>query len=254
MLTSHAAINLIVGWVSYTDLGDIPEQQSAVVPTVPPPFRDKTTILTILTLGAAVSTFTGHRCFNSAPDTSAQRQDITNRYHIVSEKLTPDVNLSRLYAAYEPLPTTVASFDIAVAAVSPNAVHIIYLHKHGCQKCARAVKIRKRLEEKSPYIVVEQCYVKTESMLYEVPQTKRCTTRAVFIGDTALIGEVDEQHLKRAVQKRLPTRGASRLEAAAAQLDTAEPEIVKRSDKQPCDGSTKPIRQPWMGPQNLSVT
>ena len=222
------------GWVDVLIVANS-EQQSLEVTPVSPTFIGKTAIVTDIKAGAAVGVLRVHRCFSTPLDMSTLKRDVTNRYHVVSEKLTPDANILQLLAAYQALSTTVESFDTAADVVSPDAVHIAYFHKHGCQKCARAVKILKRVQEKYPHIVVEQQNAKTaqtllEAMgtLYEVPQTKRLTTPAVFIGDTALIGDLDEQQLESAVQRHLPTGAASRLEEAAAQLSTAESEIVKR--------------------------
>jgi len=97
------------------------------------------------------------------------------------------------------------------------------------------VEILKRLKERYPNIAVDQHNAKTaqthlEAMgnLYKVPEAKRLTTPAVFIGDTALIGELDEKRLEIAVQKYSETGVTSRLKEAVASLDTAESEIVNR--------------------------
>ena len=65
------------------------------------------------------------------------------------------------------------------------------------------MKVLKRLKEKYPQIVVDQRNAKTEQTLfeamgtlYDVPEIKRLTTPAVFVGDTALIGELNEQRLE----------------------------------------------------------
>ena len=65
-------------------------------------------------------------------------------------------------------------------------------------------------------------------MLYKVSETKRMTTPAIFIGDTALIGELNEQELENTVQRYLETGVASRIREAEAELGTAESEIVNR--------------------------
>ena len=169
-------------------------------------------------------------------DETSQVRAFTNRHHAVSETITPDVSISQLLDAYQTLTTTETPFQTDTPeAVSTNAVHIIYFHKQGCQKCARAVKILKRLKERYPNIAVDQHNAKTEQTLleamgslYKVSEARRLTTPAVFIGDTALIGELDEQRLETAVQKHIETGVASRLKDAESQLDTAESEIVNR--------------------------
>jgi len=133
------------------------------------------------------------------------------------------------------LTITEPPFQTDTPEVSTDTIHIVYFHKHGCQKCARAVEILKRLKERYPNIAVDQHNAKTaqthlEAMgnLYKVPEAKRLTTPAVFIGDTALIGELDEKRLEIAVQKYSETGVTSRLKEAVASLDTAESEIVNR--------------------------
>ena len=158
-----------------------------------------------------------------------------NRYHNVSEEITPNANISHLLEAYVTLTSTSESFDTAEHQESENAIHIVYFHKHGCQKCARAVKVLKRLKEKYPQITIDQRNAKTEQALfeamgtlYEVPEIKRLTTPAVFIGDTALIGELNEQPFENTIQKYRTAGVASRVKEAESQLDTAESEILNR--------------------------
>ena len=159
----------------------------------------------------------------------------TNAYHPVSEKIMPNTDIAHLLEAYETLIGTTDSFDTVEQSTVENTIHIAYFHKHGCQKCARAVKILKTFKTQYPNIVVEQRDAKTEQAsleamgrLYDVRETKRLTTPAVFIGDTALIGELDAQQLDTVVEKYLETGVASRLETAEIQLDIAETEIVNR--------------------------
>lgn len=169
-------------------------------------------------------------------DAGSQDYIFTNAYRAVTEKITPDTELARLLEAYQTLTGSAeTAFGTGASDAPLNAVHILYFHKHGCQKCARAVEILKRLKEGYPNIAVDQRNAKTEQTLleamgslYDVPEGKRLTTPAVFIGDTVLIGELDEQRLETAVQKYRETGVASRLKDAEAHLDTAESEIVNR--------------------------
>ena len=205
------------------------DEQPATLSCERLPCSKETAIVTNATQGAAVGMLT------VKINKERQAQAGVNRYHNVSEKITPNVNISHLLEAYVTLTTTSESFDTAGHQESDNAIHIVYFHKHGCQKCARAVKILKRLKEKYPQIVVDQRNAKTEQTLfeamgtlYDVPEIKRLTTPAVFVGDTALIGELNEQGLENAIQKHLKTGVTSRLKEAEAQIDTAETEIVNR--------------------------
>ena len=204
------------------------DEQPATLSCERLPCSKETAIVTNATQGAAVGMLT------VKINKKRQAQAGVNRYHNVSEKITPNANISHLLEAYVTL-TTSESFDTAGHQESDNAIHIAYFHKHGCQKCARAVKVLKRLKEKYPQIVVDQRNAKTEQTLfeamgtlYDVPEIKRLTTPAVFVGDTALIGELNEQGLENAIQKHLKTGVTSRLKEAETHKGTAESEIVNR--------------------------
>ena len=205
-------------------------QQKDIAKTHKPAiFAGKTATVINATQGATVGALEIQR------DVERQRYIFTSEHHSVSEKIVPDAALEQLLEAYQALTATESTFQIDGSDIPNNAIHIAYFHKHGCQKCARAVKILRRLKEGYPNILVDQRNAKTEQTLleamgslYEVPEAKRLTTPAVFIGDTALIGELDEQRLETAVQKYRETGVASRLKDAESHLDTAESEIVNR--------------------------
>lgn len=192
-------------------------------------FTGKNAIVTNVSEGAAVGVLEVKR------DSALNRHIFTNSYRGVSEKIAPDPELVQLIEAYEASVGTEETFDQNTTDVPENAVHITYFHKQGCQKCARAVKVLKTLQAKYPNIVVDKRNAKTEQtlleamgMLYKVSETKRMTTPAIFIGDTALIGELDEQELKNTIQKHQKTGVASRIKEAETQLGTAETEIINR--------------------------
>lgn len=192
-------------------------------------FAAKTATVINATQGATIGALEVER------DAERQRYIFASGHHGVSEKIAPDAALEQLLEAYQALTATEPTFQTGASDVPNNAIHIAYFHKHGCQKCARAVKTLRTLQAKYPNIVVEQRDAKREQvlleamcLLYEVPETKRLTTPAVFIGDTALIGELDAQRLEISVQKYLDTGVASRLKEAEAQLDTAESDIISR--------------------------
>ena len=157
-----------------------------------------------------------------------------NQHVPVSERITPDADLEMLLALYDDL-TGYSGFDYQESPPDDRAIYITYFHKRGCQKCARASAILKRLKTKYPQIIVELKYAKEsrellEAMgaLYEVPEVKRLTTPAVFIGDGYLLDELDEKRLETVIQKYLRTGVASRLPEAAAQTGEASDEIVDR--------------------------
>ena len=157
-----------------------------------------------------------------------------NQHVPVSERITPDADLEMLLALYDDL-TEGSGFDRQESPLDDRAIYITYFHKRGCQKCARASTILKRLKTKYPQIVVELKYAKEsrellEAMgaLYEVPEVKRLTTPAVFIGDESLLDELDETRLEAVIQKYLQTGVASRLPQAEAKTGEASDEIVSR--------------------------
>ena len=152
----------------------------------------------------------------------------------ISEQITPDADLEMLLALYDDL-TEDDGFSHQEGVPDDRAIYITYFHKRGCQKCVRASEILKRLQSKYPQIVVEMKYAKEsrellEAMgtLYEVPEVKRLTTPAVFIGDEYLLDEFDEKRLETVIQKYLTTGVASRLPQAEVKTGEASDEIVNR--------------------------
>ena len=152
----------------------------------------------------------------------------------ISERIAPDENLEMLLALYHSLSED-DGFRSNDAVPDDSAIRITYFHKRGCQKCARASDILKRLKTEYPQVVVDMRYANEnrellEAMggLYNVPEVKRLTTPAVFIGDEYLLDELDEARLEAVVGKYLSTGVASRLSEAEEKTDDAESEIVKR--------------------------
>ncbi len=152
----------------------------------------------------------------------------------VSERIAPDENLETLLALYHSFSED-DGFKSNDGVPDDSAIHITYFHKRGCQKCARASDILKRLKTKYPQLVVEMKYTKEnrellEAMgtLYNIPEVKRLTTPAVFIGSEYLLDELDEARLKTIVEKYLSTGVASRLPEAEGKTGEAESDIIKR--------------------------
>ncbi len=227
---TQAEAQTLAETVPWIDILIVANEQQAILRCESFRCGEQTAIVTNAAQGAALGVL------EVKLDETSQLQAFTNRHHAVSEKITPDANISQLLDAYRTLTITETPFQTDTPeAVSTNAVHIVYFHKHGCQKCARAVKILKRLKERYPNIAVDQHNAKTDQTLleamgslYEVPEAKRLTTPAIFIGDTALIGELDTQQFERVIEKYLDTGAPSRLKEAERQLETAESEIVNR--------------------------
>ena len=166
----------------------------------------------------------------------AERQVVSrqNQRVPVSERITPDADLEMLLTLYDNLSET-DGFEHQESVPVDCAVHITYFHKRGCQKCTRASAILKRLKTEYPQIVVEMQYAKESrellevmGALYEVPEVKRLTTPAMFIGDDYLLDELDEKRLEAVIQKYLQTGVASRLPQAEVKTGEASDEIVNR--------------------------
>ena len=155
-----------------------------------------------------------------------------NQHVAVSEKIEPNENLETLLALYHSLSES-SDFDGNGDIPTDRAIHITYFHKRGCQKCARAREILKRLKTEHPQVVVDLKKENRELLeamgaLYNVPEVKRLTTPAVFIGDEYLLDELDEVRLEAIVENYLSTGIASRLSEAEEKTGEAESEIVKR--------------------------
>ena len=152
----------------------------------------------------------------------------------VSEGIAPDADLEALLTLYDSLAEDV-EFDSQERVADDRAVYITYFHKRGCQKCVRASEILKRLKTEYPQIVVEKRYAKADQQLleamgalYNVPQVKRLTTPAVFIGHDYLLDELDDAQLEEIVGTYLATGVSSRLAEAQAKTGEAESDIVAR--------------------------
>ena len=152
----------------------------------------------------------------------------------VSERIIPDADLEMLLTLYDNL-SEIDGFERQESPPADRPIYITYFHKQGCQKCTRASEILKELKIKYPQIVVELKYAKEsrellEAMgaLYEVPEVKRLTTPAVFIGDEYLLDEVNEKRLEAVIQNYLQTGIASRLPQAEVKTEEVSDEIVQR--------------------------
>ena len=204
------------------------ENNSSEVASDIPTVVGKTTIVTNPAKGEAVGVL--------EIGLALDRQVVSrqNQHVPVSERITPDADLEMLLTLYDSLSED-DGFDHQESVPDDRAIYITYFHKRGCQKCARASTILKRLQTKYPQIVVEMKYAKEsrellEAMggLHDVPEVKRLTTPAVFIGDEYLLNELDEKRLETVIRKYLPTGVASPLSQAEAKTGEASDKIVKR--------------------------
>ena len=213
-------------WLSVIVLAQ--NESSAEISTETPIVVGDTTIVINSTKGEAVGVL------EVGLDANHQVVSRKNQRVAVSEGITPDADLESLLALYDSL-SEGAQFDGQERVHDDRAVHITYFHKRGCQKCVRASEILKHLKTEYPQIVVEKRYAKADQQLleamgalYNVPEVKRLTTPAVFIGDAYLLDELDEVQLGDIVGTYLETGVASWLSEAEANTGGAESEIVKR--------------------------
>ena len=204
------------------------KNESKEVASDSPTVVGNTTIVSNPTKGEAVGVL------EIGLDANGQVVSRQNQHVSVSERITPDADLEMLLALYDDL-TEDSGFDHQENPPDDRAIHITYFHKRGCQKCARASKVLKRLKTKYPQIIVELEYAKEsrellEAMggLHDVPEVKRLTTPAVFIGDEYLLDELDEKRLETVIEKYLTTGVASRLPQAEVKTGEASDGIVNR--------------------------
>ena len=214
-----------VPWLSVLILA---KNESSEIASDIPTVVGKTTIVTNPAKGEAVGVL------EIGLDANRQVISRQNQHLSVSERITPDADLEMLLALYDDL-TEDSGFDGQENPPDDRAIYITYFHKRGCQKCVRASAILKQLKTKYPQIIVELKYAKEsrellEAMgaLYELPEVKRLTTPAVFIGDEYLLDELDEKRLEMVIQEYLQTGVASRLPQAEVKMGTASDEIVRR--------------------------
>jgi len=93
-----------------------------------------------------------------------------------------------------PTATPVATATAVSADV--KAIHLAYFHQPGCQDCDRVQLALNYLKSRYPGLQVTQFDVKEYAALNEwlgqragVPETKRLTAPAIFVGSDALVGE-----------------------------------------------------------------
>ena len=215
-----------ISWLSVLVLAQ--NESSVEIPTETPIVVGNTTIVINPAKGEAVGVL------EVGLDTNRQVVSRKNQRIAISEGIVPDANLEALLTLYDSLSAD-DEFDGQAHVHDDRSVHITYFHKRGCQKCDRASEILKRLKTEYPQIVVEKRYAKADQQLleamgalYNVPEIKRLTTPAAFIGDAYLLDELDEVQLEAIVGTYLATGVASRVSEAEANTGEAESEIVSR--------------------------
>jgi len=120
------------------------------------------------------------------------------------------------------------------APVSP--LHLAYFYQPGCRECDRVQLDLNYLQQQYPPLVVHAFDVKTEAALAEwlgqragVPEEKRLTAPAVFVGDEGLVGEELHTRSLEALVARYADTGAEAVwEGMPAAQSGASASIVAR--------------------------
>lgn len=122
-----------------------------------------------------------------------------------------------------------------VAIPDNQAVHIVYFYKTGCGECTRVSSILQDLQAFYPEIAIEERDAEKDQELleamgeiYQVPEVKRLTAPALFVGNTYFLNDLDEERLEASIQEYLATGVASRLPQAEAKVEDARSRIISR--------------------------
>lgn len=157
----------------------------------------------------------------------------SHRYQSIplTEEIASDPTIERLLEMF-------LSLDDGLAADAPTeqAVHLVYFYKRGCQKCERAEKLLGELKQAYSVLVVQprnvkqhQALLEAMGQLYHIPDVKRLTTPAIFIGDAHFLdGDIDKASLEAAIQQYLPKGVVSRLVEAESHQASAQTHILER--------------------------
>ncbi len=137
--------------------------------------------------------------------------------------------------------TRTAVWDSEIAEVVdtvPKAVYLAYFYELGCKKCDRAEYRIKYLESRYSDLEVRSYDVgvaenkrlaEALGMLTDVPEQKRMSTPAVFVGDDFLLGDdVTDKNLISLVEKYGTAGSEPPWERAEAHLGQAEERILNR--------------------------
>ncbi len=114
-----------------------------------------------------------------------------------------------------PAATPASPGPTSVAEESRPPIHLAYLHQAGCLECDRVQYDLRFLRDRYPQLTIASFDVRQEAALAEwlgdkagLPQEKRLTAPAVFVGDHALVGEDLNATALEALVARYTTSGA----------------------------------------------
>ena len=145
--------------------------------------------------------------------------------------------LSKGGVDYPPLPASVRETrtpDPGPGASPP--IHLAYLCDAGCQECDRARYDLRYLQDRYPQLVVDTYCVDEEPALGEwlgekagVPEEKRLTAPAVFVGDDYLLGaDVNPTRLEEVLVRYLERGAEAFWEGWEAQREEVEVGLLER--------------------------
>lgn len=138
----------------------------------------------------------------------------------------------------EALPTAAPATPAtaATATATPIPIYLAYIFQPGCQECDRADYDLRLLQETYPQVVVERYSAVDDAALaewlgerYRLPEEKRLTAPAVFLGEEHLLGGEVNFAAMQGLVERYAASGASRAwEGWEADRDAAESRVLGR--------------------------
>lgn len=173
--------------------------------------------------GALPEIFIGDYALVGNDEIQARLEALIDQYLAQGGVALPEVKLT-------PPPTTTAVAD----DVPP--IHLAYFYQPGCRECDRVQLDLNYLGHRYPQLVVHAFDVKAEAALAEwlgqragVPEVKRLTAPAVFVGDEALVGEELHARSLEALIARYAATGAEPVwEGWEASQSEAAGSIIER--------------------------
>jgi len=167
--------------------------------------------------------FIGDQVLLGNEEIQARLEPLIDQYLAQGGVALPEVELSPT-----PMPTAAAN-DLP-------AIHLAYFYQPGCRECDRVQLDLNYLQHHYPQLVVHAFDVQAEAALAEwlgeragVPEEKRLTAPAVFVGDEGLVGEALHAHSPEALIVRHAASGAEAVwEEWEASQSEAAGSIIER--------------------------
>jgi cytochrome c biogenesis protein CcdA/glutaredoxin len=157
-------------------------------------------------------------------------EEIRERLGALIDKYLAQGGVALPEVVLDPTPTPTAAADPV------PAIHLAYFYQPGCRECDRVQLDLNYLQYRYPQLVVHAFDVKAEAALAEwlgeragVPEEKRLTAPAVFVGDEGLVGEALHAHSLEALIARHAVSGAEAVwEGWEASQSEAVVSIIER--------------------------